>query len=143
MVFSGTPATSCRRLVLRPPQNWVEVIDNPAAFVDVAKRSRPFTEIDGITATPIDEHGGPTTDCQVVIFDHRPIPVWDPPVDDPIGIQPNMSGNHLSFEGQADWGMRARQRYEFCGSSTTYQQTRRGWKFVCLRRLTHSSFFAL
>src|SRR5271169_6623886 len=80
----------------------IEVTDRPAAFVDLAKRARPFTRFDGATRAPIDGNGWPASDGQVVLFDLRPIRAWSPPADDPALFQPDMSGVYqIRFHGQA------------------------------------------
>jgi hypothetical protein len=60
----------------------VEVGSRPPAFCDVMKESRPFTNPQG-NNTPVDDHGWPMTDGQVVVFDLRPAFAWAPPIDDP------------------------------------------------------------
>ncbi|MDW8206954.1 MAG: hypothetical protein RMJ43_03900 [Chloroherpetonaceae bacterium] len=71
-------------------------------FIDLAKTLRPFTLPDSAQPAPTDNNGWPTADCQTVLFDIRPIPAWDPPIDDPEAFQPDWSGTYkLSFNGQA------------------------------------------
>jgi hypothetical protein len=71
-------------------------------FVDAAKTLRPFTRLNGNGAVPVDADGWPTTDCQTVLFDIRPVPAWNPPIDDPDAFQPDWSGTYkLSLVGQA------------------------------------------
>jgi hypothetical protein len=71
-------------------------------FVDVAKTLRPFALLGKGDAAPIDVNGWPTADCQTVLFDIRPFPAWNPPIDDPEKFQPDWSGTYkLSFTGQA------------------------------------------
>ncbi len=72
------------------------------AFVDLAKSFRPFQTLGGKADAPTDAAGWPTTDGQAVFFDIRPVPAWNPPIDDPAAFQPDWSGTyHLSFTGQA------------------------------------------
>ena len=72
------------------------------AFVDYGKCFRPFQTLDGKQDAPTDAAGYPTTDGSAVFFDIRPVPAWNPPIDDPAAFQPDWSGTyHLSFTGQA------------------------------------------
>ena len=72
------------------------------AFVDYGKCFRPFQTLDGKSDAPTDAAGYPTTDGKAVFFDIRPVPAWNPPIDDPAAFQPDWSGTyHLSFTGQA------------------------------------------
>lgn len=71
-------------------------------FVDAAKTLRPFTLLATADNAPVDKNGWPMADCQTVIFDIRPFPAWNPPIDDPEKFQPDWSGTYkLSFTGQA------------------------------------------
>jgi hypothetical protein len=71
-------------------------------FVDLAKTLRPFTRLGKDEAASTDANGWPTSDCQTVLFDIRPIPAWNPPIDDPEAFQPDWSGTYkLSLSGQA------------------------------------------
>ncbi|AIE83896.1 hypothetical protein [Fimbriimonas ginsengisoli] len=81
----------------------VEVSDHPSAFVDIAKRLRPFQQIGGDKPVPTDESGWPKGDGFTVLMDDRPTMAWAPPMDDPDHYQPDESGTyHLSFLGKAD-----------------------------------------
>ena len=72
-------------------------------FVDLAKTLRPFSQIGKGDPAPTDQNGWPTTDCQTVLFDIRPVPAWAPPIDDPDAFQPDWSGTYkLSLTGSAE-----------------------------------------
>ncbi|MDE2126532.1 MAG: hypothetical protein KGJ62_08080 [Armatimonadetes bacterium] len=72
-------------------------------FVDLARTLRPFTAADGAATLPVDALGWPLADCTTVLFDIRPFPAWNPPIDDPDAFQPDWSGAYLlSFSGQAN-----------------------------------------
>ena len=74
-------------------------------YVDLAKTLRPFSVIGTGGNTPTDANGWPTTDGETVLMDERPLPAWAPPIDDPAGYQPDMSGVYnCSFTGQATLG---------------------------------------
>jgi len=102
---------AARSAVLPIPTNTREIgveLEPPTdgsrsrAFVDLAKSFRPFQTLDGKQDAPTDAAGYPTTDGKAVFFDIRPVPAWNPPIDDPAAFQPNWSGTyHLSFTGQA------------------------------------------
>ena len=80
----------------------VEITDQPTAFVDAAKVLRQFQLASNNAPAPIDANGWPTSDAYTVLFDYRAVPAWDPPIDDPVAFQPDMSGTYkLSFNGQA------------------------------------------
>src|SRR5262249_34222554 len=69
----------------------------------LAKTLRPFTQIGKGDPAPTDRSGWPTTDCQTVLFDIRPVPAWAPPIDDPEQFQPDWSGTYrLSLSGVAE-----------------------------------------
>ncbi len=71
-------------------------------FVDVAKTLRPFTKLKSGELAAVDSNGWPTVDCQTVLFDIRPFPAWNPPIDDPDQFMPDWSGTYkLSLTGQA------------------------------------------
>lgn len=95
-------------------------------FVDVAKTLRPYTLVGKEEAAPTDADGWPVADCQTVLFDIRPFPAWNPPIDDPDKFQPDWSGTYkLSLTGQAtiactEGGNRiANQRYDATTNATT------------------------
>lgn len=96
-------------------------------FVDVAKTLRPWTTTDGNTPAPLDANGWPKSDAMTVLFDIRPVPAWNPPIDDPDAFQPDWSGTYkLRFTGQAvlapgDAGQAriANQRYDAPSNTTT------------------------
>lgn len=95
-------------------------------FVDVAKTLRPFTLPGKGDAASTDENGWPTVDCQTCLFDIRPFPAWNPPIDDPEKFQPDWSGTYkLSFTGQATLGFPegvnkiANQKYDAATNTTT------------------------
>ncbi len=72
------------------------------ALVDVAHTLRGWTKPGAGDAVAIDEHGWPLADAQTVLFDIRPYPAWNPPIDDPDAFQPDWSGTYkMSFQGQA------------------------------------------
>lgn len=86
-------------------QLGAEVGDDRAfPFVDVQKEARGFVlASDANKPTTLDSNGWPLTDATEVVFDYRPFGAWAPPLDDPQGYQPDVSGTyHLSFTGQAD-----------------------------------------
>jgi hypothetical protein len=100
--------------------------DRSKPFVDVAKTLRPFTLLGKGDAAPTDADGWPTADCQSVMFDIRPFPAWNPPIDDPDKFQPDWSGTYkLSLTGQATIGIGegdnrvASQRYDAATNTTT------------------------
>ena len=71
-------------------------------FVDLAKTLRPFTKLKSGDLAPVDANGWPTCDNQAVLFDIRPFPAWNPPIDDPDKFMPDWSGTYkLSLKGQA------------------------------------------
>ena len=96
---SLAPANSGKiGIELEPPTDG----SRTRAFVDLAKSFRPFQTLDGKHEAPTDAAGWLTTDGQAVFFDIRPVPAWNPPIDDPAAFQPDWSGTyHLSFTGQA------------------------------------------
>jgi len=77
--------------------------DRVTSFMDAFKdQGRLFVTPDQSTTAPTDASGWPTTDGLVVVFDNRPVPAWDPPIDDPAQAQPNCSGTYtVSFSGTA------------------------------------------
>lgn len=85
-----------------PGRIGVEVADQPTAFVDVGKILRRFQLASNNANAPADSNGWPTSDAYTVLFDYRAVPAWNPPIDDPVAFQPDMSGTYrLSFNGQA------------------------------------------
>lgn len=96
-------------------------------FVDAAKTARPYDPLDGDSLSK-DAHGWPLADAYTVIFDYRPVFAWAPPMDDPDGYQPDVSGTYkLSFTGQARLMPRgdpsafsvANQKYDQKSNTTT------------------------
>jgi len=72
-------------------------------FIDVAKTTRPYTKLNSGDLVATDSRGWPTADCQSVLFDIRPFPAWNPPIDDPEKFMPDWSGTyHLALTGQAE-----------------------------------------
>ena len=96
-------------------------------FIDVAKTLRPWTSPDSRKPVPTDARGWPMADAQTVLFDIRPFPAWNPPIDDPSRFQPDWSGTyHLAFHGQAEMRCReeptsaiAHARYDPASNTTT------------------------
>ena len=72
-------------------------------FIDLARTTRPSTKLNSGELVATDSNGWPTADCQSVLFDIRPFPAWNPPIDDPEKFMPDWSGTyHLSLTGQAE-----------------------------------------
>jgi hypothetical protein len=87
-----------------PAQIGVEAgPDRVTGFIDAFKdQGRLFLTPDQSTTAPTDANGWPTTDGIAVVFDNRPVPAWQPPIDDPAQNQPNCSGTYIvSFYGTA------------------------------------------
>ena len=98
---AATPASIA---ALTPPPQYSGMIgvEGDFAFVDLAKTLRTFEAIDGSGSAPTDSQGWPTSDARSVIFDHRPVFAWAPPIDDPDAYQPDMSGTYkLTLTGNA------------------------------------------
>jgi len=81
----------------------VEVSERPTGFRDAFKhQGRLFLTTAFSGTAPHDSNGWPTTDGIAVVFDNRPYLAWNPPEDDPDGVQPDCSGDYLMiFTGQA------------------------------------------
>ena len=68
-------------------------------FVDAVITSRAWSQLNGQRLAPVDAHGWPTSDAQLVLFDVRPAFTWAPPIDDPDAFQPDFSGTYsMSFQ---------------------------------------------
>ena len=78
----------------------------PTGFIDAFKdQGRLFLNLAQNGNAPTDASGNPTTDGIAVVFDNRPFPAWNPPIDDPANDQPNASGTYtIAFTGTATLG---------------------------------------
>ena len=93
-------------------------------FADLAITLRPWSEIGGKKPVAVDEHGWPKSDAVTVLFDVRPFPAWNPPIDDPAAFQVDWSGTYkMSFQGQAEIKFVEETRPKLPGRNMTRQPT--------------------
>jgi hypothetical protein len=73
-------------------------------YVDYARGMRWPSHLNGsgLPREQLSAEGWPLTDCKIVIFDHRPVGAWAPPIDDPEQRQADLSGTWtLVLSGKA------------------------------------------
>jgi hypothetical protein len=106
-IFAGSGKLVAQITPVYPDKIGVDLDDlsdgnRARPLVDMAKTLRGWTQIVGTNPASLDEHGWPTSDAATVLFDIRPFPAWNPPIDDPQVYQADWSGTYkMSFQGQA------------------------------------------